>query len=171
MTETTRIPQAEDFMTRHVQTVGPEDSLADVANMLITHKLSNVPVVVEEESSGRKSLVGIVSEQDCLEHLSNELFHGRTEQAKCAKHFMTAHPVCVAPQTDLFALTSIFVSHGYRHLPVVDQHFLLGIVSRRDILRAIDAYYREWVIKTDMEHFPPDFSEIMNLRYLPKSLS
>lgn len=170
MTETTRIPQAEDFMTRDVRTVTPNEPLADIANLLITHKLSNVPVVEKEESSGKKSLVGIVSEQDCLEHLSNELFHGRTEQARCAKHIMTAHPVCVSPQTDLFSLTSIFVSHGYRHLPVVDQELLLGIVSRRDILKAIDAYYREWVIKSEMEHFPPDYSKIINLRYLPKVL-
>ena len=171
MTDKIRIPQAEDFMTRKVHTVGPDEPMAEVANLLVTHKLSSVPVVVHEESSGRNSLVGIVSEQDCLEHLSNELFHGRTEQARCAKHIMTAHPVCVSPETDLFALTSIFVSHGYRHLPVVEDHLLLGIVSRRDILRAIDAYYREWVLKTEMEHFPPDFSEIINLRFLPKSLS
>lgn len=169
MVESTRIPRAEDFMTREVRTISPDQTLADVANELISHKLSNLPVV-NEDSAGRKALLGIVTEKDCLEHLSNELFHGRTEQPRCAKHIMTPHPVCVSPQTDLFALASIFVSHGYRHLPVVDEETLLGIVSRRDVLRAIDAYYREWVIQQNMEHFPPDFSEVINLRFLPKLL-
>ena len=169
MTDTERIPQAEDFMHRDVKTVSPGDRLEDVTNYLIKHKISNAPVV-ETGDDGKRKLVGFLTEEDCLEHLSNELFHGRTEQAKTARMIMKTHPICVAPDTDLFALASIFVSHGYRHLPVAQDDQLLGIVSRRDILRAIDTYYREWEIRSELEHFPPDFSQIVNLRFFSKSL-
>jgi CBS domain-containing protein len=169
MTDSHHVPQALDFMNRDVQTVSPDDSLEQVTNFLVSHKISNAPVV-ERDESGKRKLIGFLSEQDCLEHLSNELFHGRTEQARTARIIMKTHPICVAPETDLFSLASIFVSHGYRHLPVVDNEELLGIVSRRDILRALDAYYREYVIRNDMEHFPPDFSKVMNLHFFAKSL-
>lgn len=169
MTDSNRLPRAVDFMNRDVRTVKPDDSLEDVTNFLVSHKLSNAPVV-EEGKDGKRKLVGFLSEQDCLEHLSNELFHGRTQQARTARIMMKTHPICVAPDTDLFALASIFVSHGYRHLPVVENDQLLGIVSRRDILRAIDAYYRECVIRNDLEHFPPDYSQVTNLHFLAKSL-
>lgn len=169
MTDTEHIPQAEDFMHRDVKTVSPDDRLEDVTNFLITHKISNAPVV-ETDDAGRRKLVGFLTEEDCLEHLSNELFHGRTQQAKTAKMIMKKHPICVSADTDLFTLASIFVSHGYRHLPVAEEDQLLGIVSRRDILRAIDAYYREWVIRSEMEHFPPDMSKLINLRFFPKNI-
>jgi CBS domain-containing protein len=167
MTDTERIPQAEDFMNRDVKCVGPDDRLEDVTNFLITHKISNAPVV-QKNDAGNKILVGFLTEEDCLEHLSNELFFGRTEQAKTARMIMKPHPICVCPDTDLFTLASIFVSHNYRHLPVTDGDQLLGIVSRRDILKAIDAYYREYVIRSEMEHFPPDISRVENLRFFPK---
>lgn len=169
MIDAGQIPRAEDFMNRNVRTVSSEDSLQDVTNFLITHKISNAPVVVTDEA-GRRKLVGFLTEGDCLEHLSNELFHGRTEQAKTACMIMKTHPICVSTDTDLFTLASIFTSHGYRHLPVVEDDRLLGIVSRRDVLKAIDAFYREWVIRSEMEHFPPDYTQMINLRFFPKSL-
>jgi len=169
MTDTERIPQAEDFMNRDVKSVSPDDRLEDVTNFLIKHKISNAPVVQENEA-GNRILVGFLTEEDCLEHLSNELFFGRTQQPKTARMIMKSHPICVSPDTDLFTLASVFVSHGYRHLPVTDGHQLLGIVSRRDILKAIDAYYREYVIRSEMEHYPPDISRVENLRFFPKSL-
>jgi len=167
MTDTERIPQAVDFMNRDVKTVGPDYRLEDVTNFLITNKISNAPVV-ETDEDGRRKLVGFLTEEDCLEHLSNELFHGGTQQAKTARMIMKKHPICVPSDIDLFTLASIFVSHGYRHLPVTEDNQLLGIISRRDILRAIDAYYRERLLHSEMEHFPPDLSEIINLRFFPK---
>ncbi len=164
MTDAVPVPRARDFMNRQVQTVRADQSLEDVTNFLITHELSNAPVV-EPCDEGPPVLLGFLSEGDCLEHLSNELFHGRTQQARTARTIMKGHPICVAPDTELFTLASILVSHGFRHLPVVENDRLLGIVSRRDILRAIDAYYREWVLKDQQEHFPPELTAFQKLRF------
>lgn len=164
MNTSTSVPRAGDFMNRKVETVQQNQSLADVTNFLLTHKLSNVPVVDKTDGPSPK-LLGFISEQDCLEHLSNELFHGRTEQAQTARMIMKRHPVCIDADTDLFTLASIFVDHGYRHLPVVEGEQLLGIVSRRDILKAIDAHYRASFLKQQSEHFPPDRSMFENLRF------
>ena len=79
---------------------------------------------------------------------------------------MRRHPVCVAPETDLFALASIFESHDYRHLPVTQDDYLLGIVIRRDVLRAVDKYYQLLVRQNSRERFPPDVHELINHRFL-----
>ena len=106
------------------------------------------------------------AERDCLEHLSNEAFYGSPMPPQTAGTVMRKHPVCVAPDTELFTLVSIFVHHGYRHLPVVEDGHLLGLVSRRDILKALESYYSSATREHDREHFPPNPKEIMHHRFL-----
>lgn len=130
------LPKAIDFMTTRVQTVATDMSLQDVVAFLRKHEVSNAPVVTQNEA-GQSMLVGFISEGDCLERLSNEVFHGNPAQPQTVGTMMKRHPVCVEPETDVFALASIFVNHRYRHLPVVEQGVLRGVVSRRDILEPI----------------------------------
>jgi CBS domain-containing protein len=147
----------------------PGMSLMEVVRFLLEHGLSNVPVVEGDTSGaaeGPPRLVGFLSEQDCLEHLSNEMFFGCPSQPQTVGTIMRRHPICVSPGEDAFALASIFVNHGYRHLPVVEGGRLVGIVSRRDILKALERYYEQWLRRLDREHFPPDLHELINLRFV-----
>jgi CBS domain-containing protein len=164
MTERTQAPRASDFMTEHVCTVTPEMALVDIITLLLKHGTSNAPVI--ETRDGKRRLVGFISERDCLGFLANELFFGTPSPSQTAATIMRRHPVCVGPETDLFALASIFAGHGYRHLPVVENEELLGIVSRRDILRAMDAYYREVLAASEFARNPPDLHEIVNQRFI-----
>jgi CBS-domain-containing membrane protein len=157
-------PTAREIMNPHVQTVSPETLLADIVAFLLKHGLSNVPVV--RQHGDKRLLEGFVSEADCLEFLANELFYGNPSPPQTAETIMKKHPVCVGPKEDVFTLTSLFTSHHYRHLPVVEQQHLLGIVSRRDILKALDKYYRQWSRSRDRQRFPLDLHKIMNHRFL-----
>ncbi|MEX1096760.1 MAG: CBS domain-containing protein [Planctomycetales bacterium] len=157
-------PRAGDYMNRHVRTVSPEMRLDAVVSFLLEHEVSNAPVV--EERDGRRVLVGFISEHDCLEHLSNELFYGSPSQPQSAATIMRKHPVCVEPDTELFTLASILVNHRMRHLPVVADGELLGIVSRADILKALDEYYREYVAGRERERHPPDIHELIHHRFI-----
>lgn len=162
-TETT--PTARDIMNTHVQCVQPEMMLGDIVAFLLKHKISNAPVV--KHDGNVKHLLGFISEGDCLEFLANEMFYGNPSPTQTATTIMKKHPTCVGPETDVFALTSIFMSHQFRHLPVVDgDHHLLGIVSRRDILRALDEFYHKWNRSSDRERFPVDVHKIMNHRFI-----
>ncbi len=163
------LPQAHEFMNRRVYAVEPHFSLVEVINFLKKHRISSAPVVVKQES-GISSLVGFISEADCLEHLANEMFYGRPAMPQNVQTMMKRHPVCVPPETDIFSLASIFINHGYRHLPVVNEEDLLGIVSRRDILEALDHFYRASQEEKSLERFPPDLHQIANLRFVAKSL-
>lgn len=166
MTRKHAIPNAESLMNRRIHTVTPEMTLSEIVQSLTKHKVSCAPVVNETES-GQKALIGFVSEQDCLEYLSNEMFYGNPGTPQTGATIMKKHPICISPDIDVFALSSIFVQHGMRHLPVIDaKHCLLGLVSRRDILIALGRFYDENDDKWRLEHFPPDLHLIMNHRFI-----
>ncbi len=164
MTESKVSPHARDFMKTHVQTVVPDMSLDQVVHFLLNHKVSNAPVV--EVVDGRKRLVGFISERDCLAVLSDESFFGSPSPPQTAGTIMRKHPICVSADTELFALASIFVHHGYRHLPVTEGDTLLGIVSRRDILRALNEFYGQTYRESVRHRFRPDAKQLIHHRFL-----
>ncbi len=79
---------------------------------------------------------------------------------------MRKHPTCVTPNTDLFALTSIFTSHRFQQMPVVENDNFFGMVYRRDVLKAVDSDYRDWMSKKEHERSPIDIHQIMNHRFI-----
>ena len=130
---TTQVPIAEDFMTRDLVCVEPETHLYDAINILSRHSISGAPVVSYEHR--RRRLVGILSEKDCLSILSNEAFYVQ-EPVGTVSEYMSKKIVRIPPNMDLFTVASLFMTHPFRRLPVVDQGFLVGQVSRIDVLRA-----------------------------------
>jgi CBS domain-containing protein len=146
-------------MTQKVHCVTQEMSLADAVTFLLVHGIGSAPVV-ESTDTDPPTLVGFLSERDCLEVLSNESFFGGTARPETVGMIMRRHPVCVEPETDLYTLASVFVHHGYRHLPVCWGRELLGIISRSDILRAMDRYVRQELNSTSDQKFPPRLGEL-----------
>ena len=165
MTKIENLPLASDLMTSNPQTIAAEMTLDEVVQFLLKHRLSNAPVV-RHDSSGQPILVGFLSEGDCLEHMSNEMFYGNPSPRQTAQTMMKKHPVCVAPDTDVFTIASVFISHRVRHLPVTKSEKLVGIVSRFDVLKSLERYYDEWTRTHDGERSPIDIHEIMNHRFI-----
>jgi CBS domain-containing protein len=160
-------PTARDLMTADVHCVPKSMSLKDVVAFLLSHKISNAPVV--DETAAGRVLLGFISERDCLDYLSNEMFMGSPAQPQTAETIMRRHPVCVSPESDVFSLASIFISHDYRHLPVVDHNHLVGIVSRRDVLLELEKMYAIWLETKNLERFPPDLKQLINLRFISRN--
>jgi len=168
MKQTSANPTAAEFMTSRTWTVEAEMPVPEVIDYLLKHEISNVPVVVRD--GDRQRLVGFISERDCLASLANESFYGDASQTETAKSIMRPHPVCVAPETELFSLASILISHGFRHLPVVTDGHLVGMVSRRDVLRSMNEHYKKFAAdQATAKFFRPDVHEIANLRFLMES--
>ena len=163
MSDQPATPVASDFMTTHVEVVTPDMHLSDVIHFLLKHHVSNAPVV--ELKDGKKILQGFITEHDCLCALSDEVFFGFPSPPQTARTIMTAHPICITPHTELFSIVSVFNSHKLRHLPVVENGHLLGIVSRHDILKEMDEYYKKNLHHQDHERMLRDTSQTLNLRF------
>lgn len=123
------IPVVRDVMAKGLVTLRPEMDIYDAIDVLLKNKISGAPVI-----SADGSLVGVLSEKDCLRVFASGAFFqlggGVVEQ------FMSREVMTVDPDDDVFKVAGIFLQHSFRRLPVVEDGKLLGQVSRRDILTA-----------------------------------
>lgn len=124
-----------DYMSRRVITLSPEQSVHDAISVLLEHKISGAPVVDENGQ-----LKGMFSESDCLKGALEASYHG-TEIGPVSE-YMTLDLQTVTGQTSILDAAEIFLADHRRRLPVVDDGKLVGQISRRDLLRAMDDFSR-----------------------------
>lgn len=125
------MPGAGEFMSHPVFTLSPDQPVMDALTALLHRGFSGAPVV---DDAGR--LVGVLSEQDCLRVLANAAFHAAPE-GRVREH-MTQRVETITPDADLFDVAGMFQTGGHRRLPVVRDGRLVGVVARRDVLRALE---------------------------------
>ncbi len=80
----------------------------------------------------RGSLVGIVTERDIVKNASNESRQCKDVRIKEA---MSANLLVVKPTDDLDYVMAIMIQNNIRHLPVVEESGLIGLLSMRDVVR------------------------------------
>jgi CBS domain-containing protein len=132
--------RVRDVMTRSVHTVRPDDAIEAAAALLSAHAVAAAPVV---DRAG--TLVGIVGEGDLLRHRvpPDPMAHlwQPAEQApqrpKVVSDVMTRSLITAWPSEDLADVARSMIDCNVRSIPVVDHGRLVGIVSRRDIVRSV----------------------------------
>ena len=124
-----------DYMTRRLITITPEMSVNEAIRVFLEHKISGAPVVDE---NGR--LVGVFSESDCLKGALEASYHG-TEIGP-VKEYMSVDLQTVTGETSILDVAEVFLADHRRRLPVLEGGRLVGQISRRDLLRAMDDFSR-----------------------------
>ena len=114
-----------ELMVKDVLTVEPSDSIGEAAEKM--HAADVGAVVVTD--FGR--IVGIVTERDLLRAVAQR---ARAAEARC-RQWMTPDPLTIAPDTTVEEAAKIMFDHNFRHLPVVKDGRVLGIVSLRVLSR------------------------------------
>ena len=122
--------QVRDGMSSLVLTVGPGHTLREAARLMAERRVG-AAVVIDPESPGP----GIVTERDVLRSVALGLVPWSTTLEGC----MTHDPISITPSTDTLEASHIMLEGGFRHLPVLEEGRLVGIVSLRDLLRAAEA--------------------------------
>jgi CBS domain-containing protein len=122
--------KASDVMSTGVITVGFNTSLGNIARSLLNNRISAVPVMDEHGA-----LVGIISEADLI-HLEGSDFL-KSHGVKAAD-IMTKPVIVANPEMSLQELVVLFDKHRIKRVPVVDHGKIVGIVSRTNILQALE---------------------------------
>jgi citrate synthase len=111
------------LMTSPAITCAADSSLHEVTGLMDSHQIGSV--LVTEEGA----MVGILTERDLLRASAHA-----DPRAETARRWMTAEPDVLGPDDRIDAAWSSLTNHHYRHLPVVDNGNLVGMVSMRDLL-------------------------------------
>ena len=146
--------QVQDIMTKQVLTVQPDTTVREVAEILVSHKISGVPVVDSDNK-----LVGIVSEGDLMSKeilpeppaelciLGAVIYYDGLREfrdafqrmaANTADALMTKKVVTVKADADVSDVARIMRDKHIKRVPVLDDDgHLIGIVSRQDIVKML----------------------------------
>ena len=123
--------KAKDIMSKTITTVRPDQTLLDAIQLLICKEISGMPVVDE-----KGKVIGIITEKDIL----NFIFSGNLKNTRVAD-VMTKEVVSFSPEDDIDTIALSIGQKRFRRVPIVDGDTVVGIVSRRDILRtALDIH-------------------------------
>ena len=133
--------RARDIMSSPVHTVEPTTPVESAAEIMGTRSITALPVV---DPAGH--LVGMVSESDLLWHRvpSDPTTHLRrfpdtdpADRPNTVGEVMSPYPVVTSPDADVAEVAETMLEHDVRSMPVLQDKMVVGIVSRRDILRAM----------------------------------
>ena len=115
-----------EVMTSEVVTLGPEATVSEAAGVMVRGGFGSVVIVL-----GRM-LLGILTERDVLRAAAevSDLSSVSVEE------WMTPDPDTAGPDLDTEAASAEMLSRGYRHLPIVTDGEMVGMVSLRDVLSA-----------------------------------
>ena len=116
--------------TRPVVKVTPEHSVLDAIKVLASENIGAAIVM-----SGER-LAGIFSERD---YTRKVILKGRASDSTRVEEIMTANVVVVSPRTKTRDCMALMTEKNIRHLPVVDEGRVIGMVSIRDIVSDIIA--------------------------------
>ena len=123
-------PIVENYMVTRLVILSETMDVYFAIALLLKNKISGAPVI-----NDANKLVGILSEKDCLRVFANGSFHNMP--GGDVGNFMTKAVATVTPEMDLFMVADVFLKHNYRRMPVVVEDKIVGQISRRDVLRAI----------------------------------
>lgn len=130
--------QVKDFMAKKLITFSPDDSMHLVTKTLVGKGISGAPVI---DSNGK--LVGVISEGDCLKQVVRGKYTNTPERIGSVSDYMTPDPVTIGPNENILEVAHLFLKLRIRRFPVLDEGKLVGQISQRDVLAAVDSLKNE----------------------------
>jgi acetoin utilization protein AcuB len=130
-----RTLRVRDRMSADPCTVGPNDSLQTVIELLRRRDIRSVPVVENGE------LIGIVTDRDVRQVApAYPLIRDEDEIRRYIENLkvtaaMTADPLCVKPDTPLVEAAKVLETYKISALPVVNGQSVIGLISVTDVLQ------------------------------------
>lgn len=119
-----------DYMLHDPICVSEDTDILQAVYHMLIHRFSGAPVINTEGK-----LVGILTERDCIQVAVQagyfDDFGGKV------KSYMSRDVETVSINDNLIDVAEKFITSSFRRFPVLDNGQLLGLISRRDVLRAL----------------------------------
>jgi CBS domain-containing protein len=133
-------------MSVPVASIEPNATLADLAGKLAAEHVGALAIMTDER------IEGIVSERD----LARAIAAGATCDDVWSADVMTIEPVTVDADEPIANVATLMLDEEVRHVPVVRDGAVVGIVSERDVLRVLNSTWQETRRASAQRTSPPD---------------
>jgi CBS domain-containing protein len=118
------MPLVADHMTRSLLSIAADATLGEAAAKMVERGVGAV-VVLEGDA-----IAAILTERDVMKAVA-----AGQDGSASATDWMTRHPDTIEPGDTTDHAASLMIHGGFRHLPVVEEGKVVGIVSIRDLMR------------------------------------
>ncbi len=122
-----------DYMIKYPPSVKRSTPIGKVIGLLEASHISGIPVVDE-----LGTVVGFVSEKDCIHKLLQDSYH--CDASTLAEAVMTTTPDCLRPNDTIYDVAEKMDKLNRKAYPVIDDGQLVGILTRTAVLRALNEY-------------------------------
>ncbi len=127
-------PRARDYMSTDLVAFTPDTDIHRAIGILLKNRFSGAPVVDEQGK-----LVGVLSSKDCLRVAFSASYH--KEPGGTVSDYMSREVKTVDAAADIVEVAEMFVKGPYRRFPVMENGRMVGLLNRRDILKAIEDFW------------------------------
>lgn len=129
------LPQklVRDVMRRNVTTFRPDQLIGEVTSTMMEKGISGGPVLDE---SGK--LIGMISEGDCLKQMVRGKYTNSVHDIGRVGEHMAAFVYTVSPEENVLDVARKFLELKVRRFPVLEDGKLVGQISQRGVMRALD---------------------------------
>lgn len=143
--------KVSEFMTKNVIFLNPTQTVEEAAQIMLKEEISVLPIVDD-----KSHLVGIITESDfvgkeaniphalaSIKRLLGQVFYFDDIETLFLKaktmpveQVMTKSPRTVTPDYSLTDVVNLMIRHNLKRIPVIEDEKLVGIITRKDIMRA-----------------------------------
>lgn len=126
---------AKQAMSRALVTLRPDMDVLEALRILVEQRVSGAPVMDQVGN-----LIGILTERDCMRIALGAGYY--SEDGGHVENFMSKDVVTVEADTPVTEVAERFANSNFRRLPVMEQGRLVGIISRRDVLKQLEVAWQ-----------------------------
>jgi CBS domain-containing protein len=131
-----------DRKGRDIISIKPEDSVLDAIRLMAEKGIGSLVVMEDQE------LLGIMSERD---YARKVIIKGRSSESTAVSEIMTVNVFTTSSSETVNDCMSVMTEKKIRHLPVVEDNVVIGMISIGDLVKAIIADQQEEI--EQLEHY------------------
>lgn len=123
--------RVSDYMSTKLITFRPEQSIMEVMEKLIKHRISGGPVV-----NDKNELMGVISEGDCMKQISDSRYYNMPMEDATVGDNMACNVDTIDGDMNVFDAAKKFLEQKHRRFPILKDGKLVGQISQKDVLKA-----------------------------------